>query len=305
MSSAGPRQYGTSKTRTSPPTSVGQLARAPAAFVRNVRPMQNRSGRSQNVSPPSTVPGRLDAPDRRDPVRERPGLQRGWLAAPIGLARAGAGSRRGRSPAVDRRCRRGRATRSRSRGRGPRPSEARSPRTRRARGGRARGRPGAGSRGPDRRTRTERRAGPLDQHVAQAAPSCSGPRTGERRSSSPPAYPRARGQRGCRAIGPRESKSAPASGALRWAGATSGGDGGGDRLDDRDLDLQLDGVTDEPAAGLEGDVPVEVPVLAIDLGGRRKPACRAPSMPGKKPRNSTSKSTDLVVSRMVTSAVTT
>ena len=56
MSSAGPRQYGTSKMRTSPPTSSASWP-APSASVRSVRPMQNRSGRSQNVSPPSTVPG--------------------------------------------------------------------------------------------------------------------------------------------------------------------------------------------------------------------------------------------------------
>ena len=42
--------------RTSPPTSAPSW-RAPSAFVRSVRPMQNRSGRSQNVSPPSIVPG--------------------------------------------------------------------------------------------------------------------------------------------------------------------------------------------------------------------------------------------------------
>ena len=56
ISSAGPRQYGTSKIRTSPPTSSASW-RAPSALVRSVRPMHRRSGRSQNVSPPSIVPG--------------------------------------------------------------------------------------------------------------------------------------------------------------------------------------------------------------------------------------------------------
>ena len=45
--------------RASPPAAVASAAscRAPAAFVRRPRPMHRRSGRSQNVSPPSTVPG--------------------------------------------------------------------------------------------------------------------------------------------------------------------------------------------------------------------------------------------------------
>src|SRR6478672_9737112 len=40
----------------------------------------------------------------------------------------------------------------------------------------------------------------------------------------------------------------------------------GDRLLECDVDFELDLVADQPAAGLEGDVPVETPVLAIDLG---------------------------------------
>src|SRR5215213_3914728 len=55
-SSAGPCQYGTSKTRTSPPT-IAASCRAPASFVRRVRPTHRRSGRSQKVSPPPTDPG--------------------------------------------------------------------------------------------------------------------------------------------------------------------------------------------------------------------------------------------------------
>ena len=35
---------------------------------------------------------------------------------------------------------------------------------------------------------------------------------------------------------------------------------------ERDVGLDLDLVADQPAAGLEGDVPVESPVLAVDLG---------------------------------------
>src|SRR6478752_9781093 len=44
----------------------------------------------------------------------------------------------------------------------------------------------------------------------------------------------------------------------------SGGEG--DRLLECDVNFELDLVADQPAAGLEGDVPVEAPVLAIDLG---------------------------------------
>src|SRR6478752_6349715 len=44
----------------------------------------------------------------------------------------------------------------------------------------------------------------------------------------------------------------------------SGGEG--DRLLECDIHFELDLVADQPAAGLEGDVPVEAPVLAIDLG---------------------------------------
>ena len=50
--------------------------------------MQNRSGRSQNVSPPSMVPGAVDAPERRDAGRLGPGLQQRRLAGAVRLAGA-------------------------------------------------------------------------------------------------------------------------------------------------------------------------------------------------------------------------
>ena len=54
--------------RTSPPT-IAASWRAPASFVRSVRPMHSRSGRSQNVSPPSTVPGASIRPSVGMPAR--------------------------------------------------------------------------------------------------------------------------------------------------------------------------------------------------------------------------------------------
>ena len=92
-SSAGPFQYGTSNTRTSPPT-IAASWRAPASFVRSVRPMHSRSGRSQNVSPPSTVPGRLDPAERRDPGG-RASTPRGRAGSP---ARLGLPGRSGIAP---------------------------------------------------------------------------------------------------------------------------------------------------------------------------------------------------------------
>src|SRR5215210_1154734 len=57
--------------------------------------------------------------------------------------------------------------------------------------------------------------------------------------------------------------------ALRRADGLPGRLGRGPRLDcdlvRRDVDLELDVVPDEPAAGLERHVPVEAPVLAVDL----------------------------------------
>ena len=73
-SSAGPFQYGTSNTRTSPPT-IAASWRAPSSLVRSVRPMHRRSGRSQNVSPPSIVPGASIRPSVGMPARERPALE--------------------------------------------------------------------------------------------------------------------------------------------------------------------------------------------------------------------------------------
>ena len=85
MSSAGPFQYGTSKTRTSPPTRSPSCA-TPVAFVRSVRPMQKRSGRSQKVSPLDRA-RRLDLAQRRDAGRRRPALEDGGLVGPVRLPR--------------------------------------------------------------------------------------------------------------------------------------------------------------------------------------------------------------------------
>ena len=85
-SSAGPRQYGTSKMRTSPPTRLASCL-APSSFVRSVRPMQNRSGRSHNVSPPSIVPGASIRPTVGMPAAVVQASMRGRLAEPIRLPR--------------------------------------------------------------------------------------------------------------------------------------------------------------------------------------------------------------------------
>ena len=85
MSSAGPFQYGTSKTRTSPPTRSASW-KTPLALLRSVRPMQNRSGRSQNVSPPSIVPGASMRPSVGMPAACGPALEDGRLARPVRLA---------------------------------------------------------------------------------------------------------------------------------------------------------------------------------------------------------------------------
>ena len=77
------------------------------------------------------------------------------------------------------------------------------------------------------------------------------------------------------------------------------------QLLDREVDIELDRFADQPATGLERDVPVEPPVLAVDLGLGAEAGLPEPSIPVKKPRNSTSKSTERVTSLTVTSAVTT
>ena len=82
-----------------PDVAADQIAaswRAPASLVRSVRPMQNRSGRSQNVSPPSMVPGASIRPDRRDAGVGGPRLEHVGLGARGSACRAGAGSRRDR-----------------------------------------------------------------------------------------------------------------------------------------------------------------------------------------------------------------
>ncbi len=69
------------------------------------------------------------------------------------------------------------------------------------------------------------------------------------------------------------------SGRLRERGRSSNSGRESDRLLEGDIDLDRDLVADQPAACLESNVPVEVPVLAIDLALALKPARRAPSMP--------------------------
>ena len=128
---------------TSPPTSAPSW-RAPSALVRNVRPMQNRSGRSHSVSPPSIVPGGRESGPLSG-SRPRASMFRGRRVrdALIGLARP----KRDRAPIgheqrIERVDEVGRIELGR-RGRG-RAGRARpvSRRTHRARAGRRRGRPG-------------------------------------------------------------------------------------------------------------------------------------------------------------------
>ena len=95
-SSAGPFQNGRSNTRTSPPMRSASCA-TPVALVRNVRPMQNRSGRSQKVSPPSTVPGASIRPSVGMPAACVHALEDVRLLGPAGLA----GSQRDGAPVGD------------------------------------------------------------------------------------------------------------------------------------------------------------------------------------------------------------
>ena len=107
--SSGPRaSTATSKISTRRPRAP-PAARAPARFVRSDRPMHSRSGRSQNVSPPSTVPGASIRPMVGMPCASVQRLQSrpprpGGSACPNA-----AGWRPGRSPAAGRTCRPGRA----------------------------------------------------------------------------------------------------------------------------------------------------------------------------------------------------
>jgi hypothetical protein len=41
-------------------------------------------------------------------------------------------------------------------------------------------------------------------------------------------------------------------------------------FDDLDFDVDVDGISDQHTAGLQGDVPVEVPILAVDLRAGRE-----------------------------------
>ena len=106
------------------------------------------------------------------------------------------------------------------------------------------------------------------------------------------------------AAGPcRPCRSAPIGGQA-VAGRELGRLGRGD-LVGGDGDLELDLLADQPAALLEGDVPVEAPVVARDLG-RRREARRVErrSCPGRCPSSSTSNVTGRVTSRIVRSPVT-
>ena len=158
-SSAGPFQYGTSKTRTSPPT-IAASWRAPASFVRSVRPMHSRSGPEPERVAALERARRLDPAERRDAARPRPRLEDAGSPARFGLPgperdRAAVGDEQRVEDVdevrvvglgvedVDRRARGGSASR----------------RGRRARAGPARGPRGAGSRAPGRRRRAPN-AGP-------------------------------------------------------------------------------------------------------------------------------------------------
>ncbi len=165
--SACPRQYGTSKIRTSPPTSAASWS-APAWFVRSVRPITNRSGRSQNVSPPSIVPGASIRPIVGMPWASVHASIGGGLDPAVGLA----GPQRDRAAVRDQErvegVQRGPGCRPRHRA-GGRSSRASSGarRTPRARASRPRGRPGGGSRGRDPRRPARTRARRLDQRLPQ------------------------------------------------------------------------------------------------------------------------------------------
>ena len=55
------------------------------------------------------------------------------------------------------------------------------------------------------------------------------------------------------------------------------------QLIDGDVDVERDLLADEPAAGLERDVPVETPRLAVDLGAEMEPGMTAAAHPGDDP----------------------
>ena len=85
ISSAGPRQYGTSKTRTSPPTRSASW-RDPVVVgpqrppdAEQVRPQPERVAALDRAR-------RLDPPERRDAGRGRPRLDGGRLRGPVRLA---------------------------------------------------------------------------------------------------------------------------------------------------------------------------------------------------------------------------
>ena len=93
-----------------------------------------------------------------------------------------------------------------------------------------------------------------------------------------------------------------------WASAVSG-DGvacapvGADDLVEREVDLELDLLADEPAAGLEGDVPGQAPVLAVEL--RRGVEAGAPALePSYDAEELDVERDGRVVSRIVRSPVT-
>ena len=187
MSSAGPFQYGTSKTRTSPPTSAASWSTPDC--VRPQRPADAEQVRPQ----PERVAaldraGRLDAAERSG--CPRPCVQASRMAGSPGAVRL-AGSERDRAAVGDEQRVEG-VDEVRVAGRV---------------GARARGRSGRARRATSTKASCSRcasvevdrlqeavgrvverppegRAGPLDEHVAQRRRSCSGRRSAARSSSS-------------------------------------------------------------------------------------------------------------------------
>ena len=94
-SSAGPFQYGTSKIADVAADERGELARAARRWSAASARCTNRSGRSQNVSPPSIVPGASIRPTVGMPAAVVQRLEDAPARRPGSACPAGAGSRRG------------------------------------------------------------------------------------------------------------------------------------------------------------------------------------------------------------------
>ena len=93
--------------------------------------------------------------------------------------------------------------------------------------------------------------------------------------------------------GRRKRGGAPLSGQVRRRHQAGLSTGPRRQLIEGDVDVELDLLADEPAAGLERHVPVQAPVLAVDLP-EMEPACRPPRIPGTTPLSSASKVTGRV-----------